>query len=79
VLDVVRGGDSVAIYPLPERTRRATTSLAWRREELSWALKALQAEIVLETGVARSKRARSFSHREQHDLDYSFPARARGT
>lgn len=46
VLDVVRGGESVAIYPLPERSRRATTSLAWRAGEMSWALKALQAEIV---------------------------------
>jgi DNA-binding transcriptional LysR family regulator len=70
VLEVVRGGDSVAMYPLPQRSRRATTSLAWRTGEVSWALKALQAEI-------SSKR--SFSPREQHDLDYSFPARARGT
>jgi DNA-binding transcriptional LysR family regulator len=45
VLEVVRAGESVASFPLPERSRRAVTSLAWRKGEVSWSLKALQAEV----------------------------------
>ena len=45
VLEVVRGADSVAVYALPARSRRAMTSLVWRKGETSWALKALQAEL----------------------------------
>jgi DNA-binding transcriptional LysR family regulator len=46
VLEVVRGGDNIATIPLPERVRRAVTSLAWRKGETSWALKALQTEVL---------------------------------
>ncbi|MGZ5223623.1 MAG: LysR family transcriptional regulator [Burkholderiales bacterium] len=52
VLEVVRGAESVQICPLPERSRRAITSLAWRKGEVSWALKALQAEIARPTATA---------------------------
>jgi DNA-binding transcriptional LysR family regulator len=45
VLEVVRSVDSVQICALPERSRKAMTSLVWRKGEASWALKALQAEI----------------------------------
>ena len=45
VLDVVGAGDTIAIVPLPERSRRAITSLAWRKGEVTWALKALQSEV----------------------------------
>ena len=45
VLEVVRGAESVQICPLPERSRRAITSLVWRKGEASWAVKALQSEI----------------------------------
>jgi DNA-binding transcriptional LysR family regulator len=45
VLEVVRSGDNLITFALPERTRRATTSLAWRKGEISWALRALQSEV----------------------------------
>jgi DNA-binding transcriptional LysR family regulator len=45
VLDVVRCGENVATVALPERIRKTVTSLAWRKGETSWALKALQAEV----------------------------------
>jgi len=45
VLEVVRGADHVGVHALPERTRRAVTSLAWRKGETSWALQALQAAL----------------------------------
>jgi DNA-binding transcriptional LysR family regulator len=45
VLDVVRSGDNVVTFALPERSRRAITSLAWRKGEISWALRALQSEV----------------------------------
>ena len=45
VLDVVRSGENVATVALPERIRKTVTSLAWRKGETSWALKALQAEV----------------------------------
>jgi DNA-binding transcriptional LysR family regulator len=49
VLSVVRGAENVAICELPERSRKAITSLAWRKGETSWALKALQAELAHES------------------------------
>ena len=45
VLDVVGSAENVAVVPLPERSRRAITSLAWRKGEVTWALKALQSEV----------------------------------
>jgi DNA-binding transcriptional LysR family regulator len=56
VLEVVRGTGSVQICPLPERSRRAITSLVWRKGEASWALKALQAEIAHATATVRPAR-----------------------
>jgi DNA-binding transcriptional LysR family regulator len=45
VLKTIRGTASVAIYPLPPKTARATTSLIWRKGEPSLPLKALHAEV----------------------------------
>jgi DNA-binding transcriptional LysR family regulator len=45
VLRTLRGAEDVAVYPLGEKKVEATTSLIWRKGEVSWALKALQAEI----------------------------------
>ena len=56
VLAVVRGTENVAIYELPERSRKALTSLAWRKGESSWALKALQAEVAHASVAARGKK-----------------------
>lgn len=56
VLAVVRCADNVATYELPERSRKAVTSLAWRKGEISWALKALQAEVVHANMPARGKK-----------------------
>jgi DNA-binding transcriptional LysR family regulator len=56
VLAVVRSAENVASYELPERARKAVTSLAWRKGELSWALRALQAEVLHTTTPARTKR-----------------------
>lgn len=64
VLEVVRGGENVVTVQLPERSRRAVTSLAWRKGEISWALKALQAET-----ISQSKRVH---------LDNSFSRPTRG-
>ena len=64
VLEVVRGGENVAIVAMPERSRRAVTSLAWRKGEVSWALKALQAETI--------------SHTKRLHLDNSFLKRIGG-
>ncbi len=46
VLKTIRGAASVAIYPLPPKTARATTSLIWRKGEPSLPLKALHAEVI---------------------------------
>jgi DNA-binding transcriptional LysR family regulator len=47
VLETIRGtGKSLAVYPLPEKTGKATTSLVWRKGEPSLALRALQAQVV---------------------------------
>jgi len=47
VLETIRGtGKSLAVYPLPGKTGRATTSLVWRKGEPSLALRALQAQVV---------------------------------
>jgi len=67
VLEVVRAADNVTAFSLPERTRRAITSLAWRKGETSWALKALQAEVL-----------NTFSKREHLHPDNSFPRRLIG-
>ena len=56
VLTVVRGAENVATCELPERTRRAVTSLAWRKGEVSWALKALQAEVAHANASGRGKK-----------------------
>jgi DNA-binding transcriptional LysR family regulator len=56
VLEVVRGTGSVQICPLPERSRRAITSLVWRKGEASWALKALQAEIAHAAATPRPRK-----------------------
>jgi DNA-binding transcriptional LysR family regulator len=56
VLAVVRSAENVATYELPERTRKAITSLAWRKGEVSWALKALQAEVMHARTPQRPKR-----------------------
>jgi DNA-binding transcriptional LysR family regulator len=72
VLDVVRGAESVQICTLPERISRATTSLAWRKGESSWALKALQSQIANgapSTRTPKRNRVATAVHRE--------PARAR--
>lgn len=45
VLETIRGIKNVAVYPLAARKGRATTSLVWRKDELSLALKALQTEL----------------------------------
>lgn len=59
VLDVVRAGEGVQICALPERSRRATTSLVWRKGESSWALKALQAELEAQNLIARAGKRRA--------------------
>jgi DNA-binding transcriptional LysR family regulator len=56
VLEVVRGSESVQVCALPERSRRAITSLAWRKGEISWALKALQSELAQSSNTGASKR-----------------------
>jgi hypothetical protein len=56
VLTVVRGGENVTTHELPERTRKAVTSLAWRKGEVSWALKALQAEVAHAKMGARERK-----------------------
>lgn len=56
VLDVVRSGDAVVTFALPERTRRTITSLAWRKGESSWALQALQSEVVAVRAKSQAKR-----------------------
>jgi DNA-binding transcriptional LysR family regulator len=56
VLAVVRGAEHVAIHELPERSRKAVTSLAWRKGEASWALKALQAEVAHASVAARGRK-----------------------
>jgi DNA-binding transcriptional LysR family regulator len=56
VLDVVRSGESVITFALPERSRRTVTSLAWRKGEVSWALKALQSEVREARAGAQPKR-----------------------
>ena len=56
VLAVVRGAENVATYELPERSRKTVTSLAWRKGEISWALKALQAEVAHASVSARGKK-----------------------
>jgi DNA-binding transcriptional LysR family regulator len=56
VLAVVRGAENVASYELPERARKAVTSLAWRKGETSWALKALQAEVAHASVASRGKK-----------------------
>ena len=45
VLQAVRGGANVSVYPLPSKSGRTITSLIWRKGEPSSALRALQAEI----------------------------------
>ena len=72
VLEVVRSADSVQICPLPERSRRAITSLAWRTGETSWALKTLQSEIEFERSTVRL--AKRDGARESRPR---IPARAR--
>jgi DNA-binding transcriptional LysR family regulator len=56
VLEVVRSGESVITFALPERSRRTVTSLAWRKGEVSWALKALQSEVREARAGAQPKR-----------------------
>jgi hypothetical protein len=52
----VRGAGNVAIHELPERSRRAVTSLAWRKGESSWPLKALQADVAHPNVSVRGKK-----------------------
>jgi DNA-binding transcriptional LysR family regulator len=47
VLETVRMHDSVAVYPLPEEYSRLQTYLVWRQGEVSLALRALQAQILV--------------------------------
>jgi DNA-binding transcriptional LysR family regulator len=56
LLAVVRGAGNVAIHELPERSRRAVTSLAWRKGESSWPLKALQADVAHPNVSVRGKK-----------------------
>lgn len=46
VLGTIRQTGGIAVFPLPAKKGRTTTSLIWRKGESSLALKALQAEIV---------------------------------
>jgi DNA-binding transcriptional LysR family regulator len=45
VLETIRRGEGLAVYPLGKEKAASTTALAWRKGELSPPLKALQAEI----------------------------------
>jgi DNA-binding transcriptional LysR family regulator len=56
VLTVVRGAENIATCELPERARKAVTSLVWRKGEVSWALKALQAEVAHANAMGRRKK-----------------------
>jgi DNA-binding transcriptional LysR family regulator len=54
VLETIRGtARSLAVYPLPAKTGKATTSLVWRTGEPSLALRALQAQVVALKNLAR--------------------------
>jgi DNA-binding transcriptional LysR family regulator len=56
VLDVLRIGDDILTFSLPDRIRRTVTSLVWRKGETSWALKALQAEVDADRTKAQARK-----------------------